>query len=109
MRGNRAYYLAAICLSVASCGQRSAEQDKADLELQRTQLEERIATVINLNGHLCDKVVYVGPVLSTGEYQGEYQVNCREYGDPKKAGTKHNVAVYMVDPDQKTVRLMGRD
>ena len=65
--------------------------------------------MINLNGHLCDKVVYVGPVLSTGEYQGEYQVNCREYGDPKKAGTKHNVAVYMVDPDQKTVRLMGRD
>ena len=66
--------------------------------------DETIATAINLSGNLCAKVTLVGPRVSSGEYQ----VNCEEYRDLRKARTKNNTVIYMVDPDRGTVRLMGR-
>lgn len=66
--------------------------------------KEMMATFINLSGNLCAKVVYVSPELSSGERQ----VNCEEYRDPSKSGTKQNMVVYMVNIDAQTVRLMGR-
>lgn len=66
--------------------------------------EEMMGMFINLSGNLCAKVVYVSPELSSGERQ----VNCEEYRDPSKSGTKQNMVVYMVNIDAQTVRLMGR-
>lgn len=63
-----------------------------------------MATLINLRGHLCAKVVFVSPELETGERQ----VNCEEYRDPMKAKTKHNLAMYMVNMHSGAVRFMGR-
>lgn len=66
--------------------------------------EQAIATLINLNGELCAEVTFIGPDVGAGERQ----VNCKEYGDPRKAGTKHNVAIYWVNLDSGSVRLIGR-
>jgi hypothetical protein len=63
-----------------------------------------MATLINLKGHLCAKVILVSPQLSSGEYQ----VNCEEYRSPSKSGTKNNMVVYLVNLERGTVRLMGR-
>jgi hypothetical protein len=93
----------AALLFLFSCSPPSeAEQTAAKVELH-----ERIATVINLSGHLCAKVIFVGPLISSGEYQGEYQVNCDEFRDPSMSSTEHNIAVYMVNPETYTVRPMG--
>ncbi len=80
-----------------------APNPEADKAAQRER-EERIATLINLNGELCARVVFVSPQLSSGEYQ----VNCDEYREPQKAQTKNNLVVYMVNLDTGTVRRMGR-
>ncbi len=66
--------------------------------------EEMMATIINLSGNLCSKVIYVSPELSNGERQ----VNCEEYRDPSKSATKQNMVVYIVDMERNSVRMMGR-
>lgn len=90
-----------------SCGD-SSEANKEFEERADAASKERIATIINLDGHLCAQAVWVGPVISSGEYAGEYQVTCEEYRDPAKADTEHNLVVYMVNPDTNFATLMGR-
>jgi hypothetical protein len=92
---------AAVSLILLSCGGPPSAEEKAQA---KAGLEERIATVINLSGNLCAKVDFIGPVVSTGEYQ----VNCEEYRNPKLSKTKNNIVVYMVNPDTNSVRYMGR-
>ena len=66
--------------------------------------EEMMATLINLRGNLCAKVILISPEISPGEHQ----VNCEEYRDARKSGTKNNMVVYMVNLERGTVRLVGR-
>ena len=91
-------------LSLASCNSRPTPQDIEDVKASEVEREEAMATLINLRGYLCAKVIFVGPEVGTGERQ----VNCNEYRDPKKAKTKNNMVVYMVDLQSGAVRLMGR-
>lgn len=63
-----------------------------------------MAALINLNGDLCARVIFVGPELDSGERQ----VNGDEYSNSKNAGTKNNMAVYMVNMRSGTVRRVGR-
>lgn len=95
-----------FAILMASCGDGSQLSDDY-AEQEDAALKERIATVINLNGNLCAEVVWVGPVISSGEYAGEYQVNCEEFRDASKSDHENNMVVYMVNPDTKNVRLMG--
>lgn len=99
--------ISGLAFAVSSCGDNSASNNEFE-ERADAALKERIATVINLNGHLCAEAVWVGPVISSGEYAGEYQVTCEEHRDPAKAGTEHNLVVYMVNPDTNSATLMGR-
>src|SRR3546814_18025646 len=105
MKGFPVLVFATACLFVASC---DGADKQAARKREKDELEERIATVINLNGHLCAEVVFVGPEISSGQYRGQYQVNCLEYRDPKKSGSKNNLVSYMVDPDINSVKLLGR-
>lgn len=101
----RFFVTSSASLILLSCGSApSAEEEAA----AKSQLEERIATVINLSGNLCARVTFVSPLIGYGEYKGEYQVNCDEYRNPKLSKNKNNTAVYMVNPDSYAVRFMGR-
>jgi hypothetical protein len=90
-----------IFLLLVTC---NAEKPSPPTAQETRASEETIATAINLSGNLCAKVTLVTPTLSSGERQ----VNCEEYRDPRKSGTKNNMVVYMVNPERGTVRLMGR-
>lgn len=100
MKPMRSCIAAAMSLILYSCGPPS----EAEEAVSKAELEEKIATVINLSGNLCAKVIFVGPVISSGEYQ----VNCEEYRDPKLSKSKNNMTVYMVNPNTYAVRFMGR-
>lgn len=90
---------------LVSCGG-GGGSEPSFAEKEQTALNERIATVINLNGHLCAEVVWVGPVISSGEFAGSYQVNCEEYRDANKSESKSNMVVYMVNPETGTAAPM---
>ena len=95
--------LKAILLLTALGGCDSSSTSVPDPAAQR-EFEEGIATLINLNGHLCARVDYISPQTSTGEYQ----VVCEEYRNPQKARTARNLIVYMVNMESGAARLMGR-
>ena len=44
--------------------------------MSQSQVEKKIALMINLNGHLCAKVTSVTPL----QLQNTYEVRCIEYG-----------------------------
>ena len=93
-----------LVMVLAACAGCDASSNVGTDPAAQQKLEEGVATLINLNGRLCARVVYMSPELSTGERQ----VNCEEYRDPQKARTRNNIIVYMVDLRSGTVRLMGR-
>jgi flagellar basal body-associated protein FliL len=95
-------YLAWLLISSTASGWRSPEP--ASQQTAQPSKEEALATLINFNGKLCAKVILISPKLSSGEYQ----VNCEEYREAEKSGTKNNMVVYMVNLDRGTVRLVGR-
>jgi len=66
--------------------------------------EKAIAALINLNGELCAKVELIAPTTDPDEFS----VYCQEYSDPRKSGTKKNIAVYMVNMSSGTARLLAR-
>lgn len=94
--------LGALFLLLVTCN--SDRRSAPESARAKHEREEMIATAINLSGNLCAKVLLVSPRLSTGEHQ----VNCEEYRDPRKSGTKKNMVIYLVNPDEGTVKLMGR-
>lgn len=68
-------------------------------------INERAATLINLSGHLCAKAVFISAKLGSGDQK----VNCEEYRDARKSGTKNNMVIYMVNSEMATVKLVGRN
>ena len=94
--------LVAAMIAVAGCS--TTSDDTAAANAFEAQREEAMATLINLRGQLCAKVIFVSPELASGERQ----VNCEEYRDSKKAKTKHNLVVYMVNLESGSVRFGGR-
>jgi hypothetical protein len=89
-------------LIVSAC-QPSSNTAATDRENSK-QRDEQIATLINLHGMLCARVIFVGPEVAPGEVQ----VNCDEYRDAAKSKTKNNIVTYMVNLNSNSVRLVGR-
>ncbi|MXP15822.1 hypothetical protein GRI44_13795 [Altererythrobacter confluentis] len=87
-----------VLLGLSACNVRNAEAEEDQVEVaegatqrletsadtleakvaapQNVALNEQIATMINLNGHLCAKVVRVSPLVIGGN---RYEVTCIEY------------------------------
>jgi hypothetical protein len=89
---------------MSACSLPPSPQDEKDAKALQIEREKAMATLINLRGHLCAKVIFVGPEVDAGGRQ----VNCSEYRDPRKAKTKNNIAIYMVDLRSGNVKLMER-
>jgi hypothetical protein len=66
--------------------------------------EKAMAALINLNGELCSKVELIAPTTDPDEFT----VFCQEYGNPRKSGTKKNMAVYKVNMNSAIATLLGR-
>lgn len=75
-----------------------------EIAKRKAERYEDIAASLNLNGYLCAEVLLASPELSSGEIQ----VNCKEYRDPSKSGTKHNLTIYMINTTTGVVTFVGR-
>jgi hypothetical protein len=96
-------YLLWILISTIAADWRSVPPP-VQLQSEEVPKEKAMAALINFNGELCANVQLIAPTTDPDEFT----VYCQEYGDPRKSSTKKNVAVYMVNMNSGTARLLGR-
>ncbi len=97
-------YTLLLLVTLISCNETSKIEQVAAENAAKAEREEMMATLINLRGYLCARVIFVSPELSSGERQ----VNCEEYRDKAKARTKNNMAVYMVNLTNGEVKFVRK-